>query len=77
MEQMEQEEYRGSIIHFAIEKPSGSNFWNATGYVVFYKARKLQSLRITGTPDYFTVKKEAREEFLSIAKILIDRQLRT
>ena len=74
---MEQEEYRGNIIHFVVEKRSGSKFFNATGYVVFYKARKLQSLKITGTLDHFTVEEQAKNEFLSIARILIDRQLRS
>jgi hypothetical protein len=73
---MEQEEYRGNIIHFVIEKRSGSPFWNARGYVVFYKARKLRSLSIEGSPDHFTAKEDAKQEFLSIAKILIDRRLR-
>jgi hypothetical protein len=74
---MEQEEYRGNIIHFVVEKPSGSRFWNARGYVVFYHARKLRSLSIAGTPDHFAVEEDAKQEFLSIAKILIDRRLRT
>jgi hypothetical protein len=74
---MEQEEYRGNIIHFIVEKPSGSPFCNASGYVVFYQGRKLRSLRIAGTPDHFTVEEDAKQEFLSIAKILIDRRLRT
>jgi hypothetical protein len=33
-------------------------------------------LRIAGTPDHFTVQDDAKQEFLSIAKILIDRRLR-
>lgn len=73
---MEQEEYRGNIIHFVVEKASGSSFWNARGYVVFYQDRKLRSLSIAGTPDHFTVEEDAKQEFLSIAKILIDRRLR-
>ncbi len=73
---MEQEEYRGNIIHFVIERRSDSRYWNAAGYVVFYQARKLRSLRIEGTPDHFTVEEDAKQEFLSIAKILIDRRLR-
>jgi hypothetical protein len=73
---MEQEEYRGNLIHFVVEKSSSSQFWNARGYVVFYEAPKLRSLPITGTPDHFTTQDDAKEEFLSIARILIDRRLR-
>jgi hypothetical protein len=73
---MEQEEYRGNIIHFVVEQPSGSQFWNARGYIVFYEAQKVQSLSIAGTPEHFTVEEDAKQEFLSIAKILIDRRLR-
>ncbi len=73
---MEQEEYRGNLIHFVVEKSSGNDCWNARGYVVFYEAPKLRSLPITGTPDHFTAQEDAKQEFLSIAKILIDRRLR-
>jgi hypothetical protein len=74
---MEQEEYRGNIIHFVVEPSSTAPFWKASGYVVFYRARKLRSLQIEGSVDLFRSPEDAKQELLSIAKILIDRRLRS
>ena len=65
---MEQEEYRGNVVHFVVEKRSDSPYRNATGYLVFYQARKLRSLRIEGTPNHFTLEEDAKQEFLSIGR---------
>jgi hypothetical protein len=73
---MNEEEYRRNFIHYEVTNAPGSRFWNATGYVVFFEGRKLRSLPISGTPDRFTTEEAAKDEFLDIAKILINRRLR-
>jgi hypothetical protein len=38
---MEQEEYRGNVIHFVVEKRSDRPYWNATGYTVSIKLARF------------------------------------
>ena len=72
---MEQEEYRGSVIHYEINNPNG--FWNATGHGELIVNDILRSFAITGPIDKYTSRDDAKEDILKKAKEWIDRQLST
>ena len=68
-----QEEYRGCIIHYQIH--NSSELWNASGHGELTVNNILRSFSITGAPDTFTSREEAKEDLLKKAKEWIDRQL--
>ncbi len=72
---MEQEEYRGSVIHYEINNANG--FWNATGHGELTVNNILRSFAITGPVDRYTSRDDAKKDILKKAKEWIDRQLST
>jgi hypothetical protein len=49
---MREAEYQGYLIYWCVEKPSGTEFWNARGRIEFYQGQTLCSLNLTGYVEY-------------------------
>ena len=73
---MKEAEHRGYLICWSVEKPSGTEFWNARGRIEFYQDQTLCSLSLTGSVNKFTSENDAEQHFLTKVKNWIDRRSR-
>jgi hypothetical protein len=75
---MKKAAHRGYLIYWSVEKPSGTEFWNARGRIEFYEGRTFcrGALNLTGKVNKFTSETDAEQDFLNKAKNWIDRRLR-
>jgi hypothetical protein len=69
---MKEAEYRGYLIYWSVEKPGGTEFWNARGWIEFYQSQTLCSLNSIGSVNKFTSENDAEHHFLTEAKNWIE-----